>query len=298
MSAHKQFVLRNFLRINLLVLTLVLVSLWGSRPNALHAQDNTPQVIGGQEAEPGHWPWMAALVYAPVSDAYQGQFCGGTLIAPEWVLTAAHCTHNLTPATIDVVLGRHNLTSDEGERIPVAAIINHPAYDPNTFDSDIALLKLARPSSQQPVQIIIPDISDGLIFPGVMTTVTGWGNTSPIGMDYPETLQEVSLPLVGRDICNSPAAYNGDVTLNMLCAGYEMGGEDSCKGDSGGPLMVPSVDATGWVQIGIVSWGEGCAQAYRYGVYTHVINFTDWLVTTTTPPPQPTPQLWLPLVVN
>ncbi len=91
-------------------------------------------------------------------------------------------------------------------------------------------------------------------------------------MDYPERLQEVELPVVDREICNAPEAYDGSITENMLCAGYAQGGEDSCKGDSGGPLMVFSEEQDGWVQTGVVSWGEGCAEPNHYGVYTHLSN--------------------------
>ena len=280
------------------VLLLTAVALFGgwSSANVL-AEADAPQVIGGQESQPGVWPWMAALVYAPMSNAYYGQFCGATLVAPEWVLTAAHCTHNLAPNQIDVVLGRHNLTTDEGERIAVREIITHPDYDEDTLDSDLALLHLVRPSVQQPIHVATPEMVQNIIYPGSMATVTGWGNTNIANPVYPETLQEAQLPVVEHDFCNGPQVYNGVVTLNMLCAGYDQGGEDSCKGDSGGPLMIPQDDGTSWVQIGIVSWGEGCAQAYRYGVYTQLANFTTWLDSYILAPPV-TPQVWLPFVTG
>lgn len=271
----------------------------GSYNKSLFALENTPQIIGGEEATPGQWPWMAALVFSSVSNAHLGHFCGGTLVAPEWVMTAAHCTQGLTASRIDVVLGRHDLTSDDGERIDVVEILVHPNYDPNTLDSDIALLRLEQPSAQQPIQIATPEIIGELVQPGSVATVIGWGNTNIANPHYPETLQQAHLPVVERDICNSPSAYNGGVTPNMLCAGYDEGYQDSCKGDSGGPLMLPQTeDLAAWVQIGIVSWGEGCAQVYRYGVYTQLANFAAWVELNTAPTPELTSQIWLPVILT
>lgn len=260
------------------------------------AAGNTTNVVGGHEAEPGEWPWMAALVLAPVENAYEGHFCGGTLVAPNWVLTAAHCVSNLEAHHIDVVLGRHNLNSDEGERISIVEKRVHPAYDASTLDSDLALLRLERPSSQPTTQINPTLTAITQTLPSdMMSTVTGWGSTGPDGADDPETLQEVELPLVNRDICNSPEAYNGNVTLNMICAGYEQGGEDSCKGDSGGPLMIFSEQDAAWVQAGVVSWGEGCAEPNHYGVYTHLSNFYEWIESNIS---QSANTIWLPLIIN
>lgn len=262
------------------------------------AAGNMPNVVGGHEADPGAWPWMAALVLAPVENAFDGHFCGGSLVAPEWILTAAHCVYDLETRHIDVVLGRHNLNSDEGERISVIQKLIHPGYNRNTLDSDLALLKLERPSTQQPVQLnhTDPRSFNTLHDTPIMTTVTGWGNTTTDAANYPETLQEVELPLVDREICNSPEAYNGDVTLNMICAGYQQGGEDSCKGDSGGPLMIFDETQELWVQSGVVSWGEGCAQPNHYGVYTNLPNFYEWIEENIT---KHAPQtIWLPIILN
>lgn len=265
-------------------------------PPTTSAIENAPNVVGGRDAEPGEWPWMAALVLAPVENAYEGHFCGGTLIAPTWVLTAAHCVANLEARHIDVVLGRHNLSSDGGERISVLEKWVHPDYNASTLDSDLALLRLERPSSQQPAQLN-PTITASLqtVPTQTMSTVTGWGNTGIESAPKPETLQEVELPLVNRDICNSPEAYNGNVTLNMICAGYQRGGEDSCKGDSGGPLMIFNEQDAVWIQAGVVSWGEGCAEPNHYGVYTHLSNFYEWIESTTT---ESTTTIWLPLIIK
>lgn len=278
-----------------LVMGLFALNVWF--PSQAFAEENAIQVVGGGEADPGEWPWMVALVLAPVEDAFDGHFCGGTLIAPEWILTAAHCVKELPTAYIDVVLGRHDLHSDEGERIGIEQKIVHPNYNSYSLDSDLALLKLKRPSSQQPIQIPSLLNKPQTISSGMESMVTGWGNTSPEEMNYPERLQEVALPIVERDICNAPEAYAGAITPNMLCAGYEQGGEDSCKGDSGGPLMVFDGDQTQWIQVGVVSWGEGCAEPHHYGVYTNLENFSDWVTQEIDDSIQNQNNIWLPVFI-
>jgi secreted trypsin-like serine protease len=269
--------------------------------NMAAAETNTPDIIGGVEAEPGAWPWMAALVTASEPNAYDGQFCGGALIAPEWVITAAHCFNSDDPTQVDVVLGRHTLSSNEGQRHSVAQIILHPDYNPTTNDSDMALLRLATPSSQQVIPLVRPATAS-LANPGVDATVTGWGNMDPDGgADFPDALQQVTLPIVSNEICNSPGSYDGSITANMLCAGFAAGGQDSCQGDSGGPLVVSNPNAPGWAQAGVVSFGVGCAQPNFYGVYARVSMFHTWVESHTgplSPPPQLDNQLYLPLVVK
>ncbi len=234
-------------------------------------------IVGGGEAQPGAWPWMAALVNSSQSNAYQGQFCGGALIDPQWVLTAAHCTENNGPSDIDVVVGRHTLSSSEGERISVMEIVQYPSFNSSTLDSDLALLHLSTASSQPTIPVV--GAGDANLFdPGTLVTVIGWGLTDPNNnSSYMDALQQVSVPIVSNAVCNAGNAYNGQITANMLCAGYASGGKDSCSGDSGGPLMAPDTQGGGWVQAGIVSWGDGCAAPNKYGVYTRVANFKSWI---------------------
>ncbi|MEM7116960.1 MAG: serine protease [Chloroflexota bacterium] len=276
--------------------------LWVPRETAV-AQQDAPTIIGGEEATPGAWPWMAALVSADSQDAFNGQFCGGSLIAPTWVLTAAHCTEGATAEQIHVVLGRHTLSSNVGERIPVAQIIDHPNYNSATVDNDISLLRLSRASSQTAVAPLSQS-NLNLAAPGTNATVTGWGNTSTTGSSFPDELRQVTVPIVSNQTCNAPASYNGAITDNMLCAGFAQGGKDSCQGDSGGPLVVPDGNG-GWAQVGVVSWGNGCAEANFYGVYARVSNYDSWIAQHTgdnpNPPPPPTSltqRLWLPIVVR
>ena len=287
-----------------LFLLLVTSIMFGSMmlgQNMAVAETNTPDIIGGVEAVPGAWPWMAALVTASEPNAYNGQFCGGALIAPEWVITAAHCFNSDDPTQVDVVLGRHTLSSNEGQRHNVAQIILHPNYDENTNDSDIALLRLATASAQPTISLITPATAN-LANPGVNATVAGWGNMDPDGgNNFPDALQQVTLPIVSNETCNSPQSYNGGITDNMLCAGFAAGGQDSCQGDSGGPLMIPNTGGAGWVHVGVVSFGNGCAQPNFYGVYTRVSMFHAWVESHTgplSPPPQLGNQLFLPALLK
>ena len=237
----------------------------------LHAQESdfedggrvSTKIVGGYEAQPGAWPWMVALVYSGY-DIYYGQYCGGVLISPKWVLTAAHCVENQSISDFYVVSGIHDLIADSGNSFGVKQIIQHPGFSSDSNDYDYALVELTTNASQTPIAIY-----SGLSFGGVdksltdeIVTVIGWGSTSPTGKIYPNKLQQVELPVISNITCNE--AYPSEITDNMICAGFAEGGKDSCYGDSGGPLMVRIDDQ--WVHAGVVSWGQGCAQPGFYGV--------------------------------
>ncbi len=248
-----------------------------------------PQIVGGNPADDGEYPWQVAIVEAGQSNPFYGQFCGGSLIAPAWVLTAAHCVQDdgvvESAANLDVVAGINRLSQgptsgSQGQRRKVSQIIVHPSYNENNFDNDLALLRLVAPfdlgAKIQTLPFVTP--ADAARFAaGEMATVAGWGRINPPPLEpiqWPDDLMEVDVPIVAQSICNT--AYAGGITANMICAGYASGGKDSCQGDSGGPLIVPD-GSGGWLQAGIVSWGDGCALPSKYGVYTRLANYTAWI---------------------
>ena len=272
--------------------------------NSASAQEQNPikqplvqaQIVGGQEADPGEWPWQAIIFPGPF-------MCGGSLIHPEWIMTAAHCVHDergnlMSPQNVSALLGEHDLGSVSGneQNRSISQIIRHPNYASQTADNDIALLKLSAPAllgaSVSTIQIVTSPIDDGLVAASSVAWVTGWGAIEE-GRTTTNVLREVDVLFVANKSCN--LAYGGDITENMICAGYAEGGKDACQGDSGGPLVVQS--SNGWKQAGIVSWGYGCARPDKYGVYVRVSQYAAWISQqtgisigpTSTPPPTATP---------
>ncbi len=240
------------------------------------------RIIGGQESRPDAWPWMAALIYPSTGNDAMDAMCGGSLIRPDWVLTAAHCLYNSNTGqyepdqVIDVVLNRNDLTGTGGEKIRVKRKVVHPDYDWFENDADIALLELETASTQTPVPIIAQAVDAPLVASGDAVGI-GWGAMDPNGYNYPDKLRQVALPLMTNAACQAAREMAGiDLTENMLCAGYEAGGKDTCSGDSGGPLFIANLDETP-LQIGITSFGPGCALPNAYGVYTRVSRFTGWI---------------------
>jgi len=257
------------------------------------------RIVGGYEAQPGAWPWMVGLVYYGSPTVLDGQFCGGVFISSNWVLTAGHCVEKKSSTDFYVISGVLNLSSDSGVHLGVKRIIQHPDYNDYTLNNDFALLELTSNTPQAPISIYSGLPSSGISnsLTGEIATIVGWGSTSPYGDIYPEKLQQVELPIISNNTCNY--SYPGQITDNMLCAGYSYGGKDSCYGDSGGPLMV-FIDEQ-WVHAGVVSWGYGCAQSGYYGVYartTQAINFIKQYVPDASFVPSPVTLPWLMLLLG
>lgn len=234
-----------------------------------------PQIMGGYEALPGAWPWMTAILSASEPDLYKAQYCGGALIATNWVLTAGHCVEGLSASNLQVAVGVYDLANWSGTRIPVKRIVRHPAYV-DFYANDIALLELSSASGQQPVTIFSGTSLQG-IDPRLlnqMTTLVGWGLAdTATTWYYPEKLRQVNLPVVADSNCNS--GYGVTLSGSQLCAGYAEA-KDACTGDSGGPMMLV-VDGQ-WVHVGLVSYGAGCeVQNGYYGVYTRSSAFVDFI---------------------
>ena len=233
-----------------------------------------PKIVGGSEAQRGAWPFIAALVAKGQQDLANSQFCGGSLIDSRWVMTASHCLPEETPDTLEVILGVHDLENDTVyTRVGVDEIYMHASYDAQSNENDIALLKLSRPITS--FTAIGLNTSAQIEAPGTTATVMGWGTTSEGGQPSPVLLQ-VDVDVVSLETANNTGAFDAPLTEDMLPAGFPEGGKDSCQGDSGGPLVAPDGQG-GHKQIGVVSWGVGCAQPNAYGVYARVSHFDSWL---------------------
>nr|XP_057905608.1 serine protease 33-like [Doryrhamphus excisus] len=242
------------------------------------------RIVGGQDAVPGEWPWQLSL--------HRNNFhtCGGSLINNQWMLSAAHCFPSTQTSNLLVYLGRQSQQGNNNDNevvLGVTQVIPHEDYDPVTNDNDVALLELSQPvvfnDFIRPACLAAP----GSDFPaGTDSIVTGWGTIgSGVPLPFPQTLQEVSVPVVSNAACN---AVYGIITSNMICAGLPEGGRDSCQGDSGGPMVALSdsdFNQTRYVQAGIVSFGQGCALPDRPGVYARVSEYQQWILKRVTGPP-------------
>lgn len=245
--------------------------------------DVSSRIINGQEAIADEWPFMAALVYKNV-DAYDGQNCGASFIGKRYVLTAAHCLHNVSSEEVDVVIGVSDLASSDAEnhRYSVNNIYLHENYTAAHTSNDIAIVELAKVADEK-IIALVDRYTRANLQDGQMLTVMGWGDQDASDRRSTSSkLYQVDVPLVNQDICKSAGGFGSDyrsIGEDAFCAGYEDGGYDSCQGDSGGPILIETNGT--YEQLGIVSWGKGCAQADAYGVYANVSHFESWIETYT-----------------
>uniref|UniRef100_A0A8C0ZAI0 Plasminogen n=1 Tax=Cyanistes caeruleus TaxID=156563 RepID=A0A8C0ZAI0_CYACU len=224
------------------------------------------RIVAGCVSHPHSWPWQISL-----RTSYGMHFCGGTLIDPQWVLTAAHCLEKSSrPAAYKVYLGLHKeLATEPSVQIrDVEKLIKEPRR------ADIALLKLSRPAviNNHVIPVCLPK-ENSVLGGREECYVTGWGDTR--GTRGDGYLKETGFPVIENKICNRPEFLNGRVKNHELCAGNIHGGTDTCQGDSGGPLVC--LDQDKFVQHGVTSWGLGCAQPMKPGVYVRVSNYIPWI---------------------
>jgi secreted trypsin-like serine protease len=224
-----------------------------------------PRIVGGDPTDTMQHPWQVAL-------AIGDTLCGGSIIAPGWMLTAAHCV--LPPPKLEEVKVKANATdyTHSGIWTEIERIVVHEQYDPSTNEHDLALVELKVPTAGS----VIVLASASLTVPdGQLLEVTGWGVTAEIATIPSAKLRKAQVPYVDNANCNSATAYNGRIKPGMMCAGNREGGIDACQGDSGGPLVWRT--AEGPILVGVVSFGDGCARKLKYGVYTRVSAYRDWI---------------------
>ncbi len=260
-------------------------------------ETDTEMIVGGAPAEAGKYPWQVRL-YDSMDDEIG--FCGGSIIDKQWVLTAAHCLVD----TDSVVVGFGDVDRTKTTKIESEKIFVHPDYADGK-KADVALVKLSKPIPDAPAVSYAGDgAPQALLQPGARATVTGWGaiwdfqafnNAMDVmagrrtvserrllndeELQAPRLLHEVDIEVIDPQECK--AVYDqlqvsaftiGDTEI---CATGPRGGKDSCFGDSGGPLVVPK--GSGYVQVGIVSWGPQCGNPLFPGVYTRVSSFSNWI---------------------
>jgi len=223
-------------------------------PAPAPADDPAPLIVGGQDAQIADHPFVVALT---TPDGQQ--FCGGSLVAPNKVVTAAHCTSDQQPADVNVVSGRTNISGTDGKVSKVTGIWVHPQYTDATKGSDVSVLTLDAPV-QSPT-IPLAAAGDPSYAAGTDATILGWGTTSE-GGSTSDHLKMATVPVNADNDCK--AAYGEYNPEAMMCAGLPEGGVDACQGDSGGPIV-----ADGKL-IGVTSWGEGCARPGKPGIYSRV----------------------------
>ncbi|MGD8846883.1 MAG: trypsin-like serine protease, partial [Desulfobacteraceae bacterium] len=232
-------------------------------------------IIGGTQTPVDTYPWMTALL----DKSSHELFCGGSLIAENWVLTAAHCVNIESPSEIQVYIGGVSLTDlSGGELRDVSRIYSHEDF--KSEENDIAVLKLSEPSTKKPIGLASVELDDGLA-DGTSLWTAGWGVTgNEEDAQISNDLLHVEVPLRDHDICeaNYQELDETSITDKMVCAGDTEGTRDSCNGDSGGPLMVKGSDGD-LELLGIVSFGsdQGCATGTLPGVYTRVSRYLDWI---------------------
>ncbi|XP_003745882.1 venom protease-like [Galendromus occidentalis] len=239
-------------------------------------REKTNRIIGGYDTEFGEIPWQAFV-------KIDGIRCGGALVDRRHVVTAAHCVVGRKTSKIEVLLGelvlKRFVEELPHERRRVADVIIHPDYENLNVDSyDVAILVLDKPVEYQAniMPICLPQPNQSFL--GKLATVSGWGRVFPDHEVRSNHLQSIQVPIIGNGLCRkwlrSRGKYAG-INADHVCAGYEAGGRDSCRGDSGGPLTYQMKGR--WYLVGIVSAGFGCGKPRQPGIYHRVSHSAEWI---------------------
>ncbi|KAK2882098.1 hypothetical protein Q8A73_022608 [Channa argus] len=248
--------------------------------------NNDQRIVGGDEATPGEIPWQVTLMsYSSKYDKVL-PFCGGSLLSDVWVISAAHCL--IKPEIIQngyiVRVGEHDVNSIEGPESDHEVAVNytHPSYNhsKSLYNNDIVLLKLKTPvilsNQRRPICLGPKDFTEDIMRESKTSLVSGWGALRFLGLTATK-LQKLEVPYVERTVCKQSSRDH--VTRFMFCAGYPNELKDSCQGDSGGPHATHFKGT--WFLTGIVSWGEECAKEGKYGIYTRISRYYNWISKTT-----------------
>ncbi|XP_062452459.1 transmembrane protease serine 9 isoform X2 [Rhea pennata] len=239
------------------------------------------KIVGGMDAFSGEIPWQVSL------KEDSRHFCGATIIGDRWLLSAAHCFNQTKPEDIKAYMGTTSLNGTDGNTVKanVTRVIQHPLFNPIILDFDVAILELAKPLVfNKYIQPVCLPLAVQKFPVGKKCVISGWGNTQEGNVTEPESLQKAFVGIIDQKICDF--LYNFSLTDRMICAGFLEGKVDSCQGDSGGPLACEETPGVFYL-AGIVSWGIGCAQAEKPGVYSRVTKFKDWILDTMAQLPSP-----------